>query len=279
MSKKYKSKFFRVAVEGATTDGRVIARNWIEQMAKNFDPAKYGARIWLEHIRGTVPDSTFRAYGDVTAVKAEEVTIDGTKKLALFAQIEPTPDLVALTKARQKIYTSIEINEKFADTGEAYLVGLGVTDSPASLGTEVLAFAAQNPSVNPFATRKASPDNLFSAATETVLEFDEVEPGGTETSTLSTKVKELIKRFGSKTRVDDERFADITQAVESLLEHAEQQEAKFSETTSQIKAMQESLKTVSAEFSSLKQQLENEPENQHQRPPSTGNNGAQQTDC
>lgn len=279
MSKKYKSKFFRVAVEGATTDGRVIARNWIEQMAKNFDPAKYGARIWLEHIRGTMPDSTFRAYGDVTAVKAEEVTIDGAKKLALFAQIEPTPDLVAMTKARQKIYTSVEISEKFADTGEAYLVGLGVTDSPASLGTEVLAFAAQNPSVNPFATRKASPDNLFSAATETVLEFDEIDPNNTETTTLSTKVKELLKRFGSKSRVDDERFNDITQAVESLLEHTEQQEARFSEATAQISALQESLNTMSTEFSSLKQQLENEPENHHQRPPSTGGNGTQQTDC
>ena len=60
------------------------------------------------------------------------------------------------------------------------------------------------------------------------------------------KVKELLKRFGSKSRVDDERFADMTQAVESLLEHAEQQEAKFSETTSQIKALQESLKTLTS---------------------------------
>jgi hypothetical protein len=31
-----------------------------------------------------------------------------------------------------------EVNPKFADTGEAYLMGIGVTDSPASLGTDVL---------------------------------------------------------------------------------------------------------------------------------------------
>ena len=146
-----KSKFFRVAVDGATTDGRTIDRSWIEQMARNFDPQKYGARIWLEHIRGIYPDSDFRAYGDVTAVKAEEVTIDGKKKLALFAQIAPLPDLVAMTtKNKQKVYTSIEVNPKFADTGEAYLVGLGVTDSPASLGTDVLSFAAQNPKASRF---------------------------------------------------------------------------------------------------------------------------------
>ena len=44
-----KSRFFRVATEGATTDGRAIEKKWIQQMAKNFDPKKYGARIWLEH--------------------------------------------------------------------------------------------------------------------------------------------------------------------------------------------------------------------------------------
>ena len=45
--KPLKSKFFRVATEGATTDGRAITREQIEQMAKNFDPAKYGARVWV----------------------------------------------------------------------------------------------------------------------------------------------------------------------------------------------------------------------------------------
>ena len=33
MSKKYRSKWFRVAVEGATTDGRQIERSWIEDIA------------------------------------------------------------------------------------------------------------------------------------------------------------------------------------------------------------------------------------------------------
>ena len=125
------SKFFRVAVEGATTDGRVIDRSFIEQMAATFNRQLYGARVWLEHLRSTLPDGPFKAYGDVLAVKAEEVVLNGAKKLALFAQISPTPELVAMNQARQKIYTSIEINPKFADTGEAYLVGLAVTDTAA----------------------------------------------------------------------------------------------------------------------------------------------------
>nr|WP_244859138.1 GPO family capsid scaffolding protein [Shewanella dokdonensis] len=124
-----KSKFFRVFTEGDTTDGREIQRNWIEEIAESYNTAKYGARIWLEHIRGILPDSPFKAYGDVTAVKAEKVE-DG--KLALFAQISPTEDLLAMNKARQKIYTSVEIDPNFAKTGKCYLTGLAVTDSPAS---------------------------------------------------------------------------------------------------------------------------------------------------
>ncbi|HDR8859350.1 TPA: GPO family capsid scaffolding protein [Burkholderia territorii] len=154
-------KFVRVATEGATTDGRAITRQQIQEMADTYNPATYGARVFLEHIRGVLPDGQFRAYGDVRAVEARSVE-DG--KLALFAQIDPTDDLRAMTKARQKIYSSIEIAPNFADSGKAYLVGLGVTDSPASLGTEILTFSQQHP--DHFKTRKLAPDNLFSVAVE-----------------------------------------------------------------------------------------------------------------
>ena len=66
-SKKYKSKWFRIAVEGATTDGRKILREWISQMAQNYNRDVYGARVNLEHIKGYYPDSPFKRYGDVLA--------------------------------------------------------------------------------------------------------------------------------------------------------------------------------------------------------------------
>lgn len=182
-----KSKLFRVATEGATTDGRAIQRSWIEQMAKNFNPAKYGARVWIEHMRGLLPDSAFAAQGDVLAVKAEEVE-DG--KLALFAQIKPLESLIAMNKAGQKLYTSIEVDPNFADTGEAYLVGLAVTDTPASLGTELLTFAQQNPAANPLAGRKTSKDNLFSAATEFTLEL-EPEPSEATTGAVAAALEKF----------------------------------------------------------------------------------------
>jgi len=272
-----KSKFFRVAVEGATTDGRVIDRAFIEQMAANFDPQVYGARIWVEHLRSTWADGAFKAYGDVTAVKAEEVTIGGAKKLALFAQISPTPELVAMNKARQKIYTSIEINPKFADTNQAYLVGLAVTDSPASLGTEVLSFAAQHPESNPYASRKQDPDNLFTAAIETALEFEDplTEPEGIK---LSDTLKNLLKRFSTKAAGDDARFDELVDAVETLATHANVSADQFAAEKTRVDALEAALKKNTEDFAAFRQQVETTDANPTQRPAASGGNGALQTD-
>lgn len=68
----------------------------------------------------------------------------------------------------------MEVSTKFADTGKAYLVGLGATDDPASLGTEMLAFSA-SAAHNPLANRKQNPENLFSEAVETLIELEEVQ--------------------------------------------------------------------------------------------------------
>jgi hypothetical protein len=273
-----KSKFFRVAVEGATTDGRVIDRSFIEQMAANFDPQVYGARIWMEHLRSTWSAGEFKAYGDVTAVKAEEITLGGAKKLALFAQISPTPELVAMNKARQKIYTSIEINPKFADTGEAYLVGLAVTDSPASLGTEVLSFAAKNPSQNPYASRKQDPDNLFTAAEETTLEFEEILQPETEGITLSDTIKNMLKRFSTKTTSDDARFGELVGAVETLATHANLSADEFAAEKTRVDTLEAALKQTTEDFAAFKQHVESTDANPTHRPTAAGGDGVAETD-
>lgn len=50
-----KAKRFRIGVEGATTDGREIQREWLEQMAASYNPAVYTALINLEHIKSYLP--------------------------------------------------------------------------------------------------------------------------------------------------------------------------------------------------------------------------------
>lgn len=261
------SKWFVVATEGATTDGRTINRSWIEQMAANYDPKTYGARVNIEHIKfrylwNGEPHS--KCYGDVTALKTEE-TEDG--KLQLLAQIDPTDELIALNKDRQKIYTSIECDPNFADTGEAYLVGLAVTDSPASLGTEMLQFSA-HAKANPFADRKERPENLFTAAVETKLEFEEKEP---EKPSLFARITAM---FSKKERTDAERFADVDSAVLLLSDHvkemSEKMTALFAENTA-LKANIDALKTETTDFSNKFAELESQPaQNYTARPKATG---------
>ncbi|OOF59345.1 GPO family capsid scaffolding protein [Rodentibacter myodis] len=237
-----KSKWFIVATEGATTDGRTINRAWIEQMAANYNPKKYGARINLEHIKFSMlwkgePHS--KCYGDVLALKTEE---NEEGKLQLLAQIDPTEDLIKLNKDRQKIYTSIECDPNFADTGEAYLVGLAVTDNPASLGTEMLKFSA-GAAANPLSNRKEKPENLFTAAIETQLEFEEVKEKG-----LSIFAK-LQTLFASKEKSDDERFADHQAALELLGEQVQKTQEKLT-------ALSEDLAKRESEFAELKAENE-----------------------
>ncbi|MBD8249948.1 GPO family capsid scaffolding protein [Pantoea agglomerans] len=278
-----KAKRFRIAVEGATTDGRVISRDWISQMAKNYNPEMYGARINMEHIRGYAADSTFRRFGDVTAVEAEEIGDGPLKgKLALYGHIDPTPELVELTKARQKIYTSIEVNPEFADTGEAYLVGLAVTDDPASLGTEILSFSA-TAKVNPLASRKLDKGNLFTAAEETVIEFEEVaEPSPSLLARISAM-------FSAKKKTDSEQFADVGAAVTAVAEqvqlNAESQTQKLSaleqSVSERLEAIEQQAGEDRAAFAALQGQLSQTDGSFKRRPAATGSDpkSGAQTDC
>lgn len=266
------SKFFRIATEGDTTDGRVIERAWLEQMAAGYDRAKFTARIWLEHIRGILPDSPFKAYGDVTALKTEEFTIDGQKKLCLLAQIDATPDLVAMNKARQKIFSSMEIDPNFAKSGKCYLSGLAVTDSPASLGTEQLAFAA-NAKVNPFAERKQNADNLFTAAQEVALEFEDEKPNAGES--LFTRVMGLLK---GKDKNDAERFADAGKAIEAVADAQRGLLDQFASLQTELKGLATAAKTDREAFAALKAELDTDAKDV-KRPAAAGGSGVIETDC
>lgn len=273
-SKKFRSKFFRVAVEGATTDGRNIERQWLVDAAETYNPNTYGARVWLEHFRSVLPDGPFKAYGDVVALKTEEVDVAGKTKLALFAQIEPTADLVALNKARQKIYTSIEISPKFADSGRAYLDGIAVTDSPASLGTEMLAFSAQHPDANPLKNRKNAPDNLFSEAIEVEFEFEEVTDSESKVANLFSRVMEALGKSKDKAVKDDAQFSELADAIEALATHAKEQGEAFTEEVAARTDLAEKLTKLTGDFNDLVKRLgETEDHSQKHRPPAIGGDG------
>lgn len=257
--KKFKSKWFRVATAGDTSDGREISAEWITQMAQSYNPTTYGARINVEHIRSYFPDSTFGAYGDVIALKTEKVTINGEQKDALFAQIQPNDNLIALNQKNQKIYTSIEVDPNFAKTGQAYLVGLAVTDSPASLGTEMLQFAA-GAATNPFNARKLRPEDVITAAQETAFEFEEVKENFG--ANFLNQIKNLFKTQEQQQQQNQENFSQSEQAIIAIAEKTAEQGTEFN----QLKQKHEQLEQ---EFNQLKTKLDQEP--QHQKRPGSNN--------
>lgn len=247
-------------------------------------------KIWCAHqprtYKGICPDSLFKAYGDVTALKSE--VIDG--KAVLLAQIDPTDDLIHLAKKRQKIYTSMEIQPNFAKTGEAYLVGLAITDSPASLGTEMLKFSAQA-SHNPLASRKQSPENLFSEAVECELDFI-FNTSSSEGSNLLAKALELINKFTAKEISasnsasqfieQEKQINTLTNAVNLIAQSqkfALTQLKQCIELTNQLEDLKKSQAQDRETLATFKQQLMRTDASSVVRPIAIGGQATQLTDC
>lgn len=284
MAKKV-SKFFRIGVEGDTCDGRIISASDIQEMADTFDPRVYGCRINLEHIKSVFPDSPFKRYGDVVELKAEKIEDDSALngKLALFAKISPSDDLVAMNKALQKVYTSMEIAPNFSNSGKCYLVGLAVTDDPASLGTEYLEFC-RNAKHNPLNRFKANPENLISAATLAELEFED------QPETVFTALTDKVKAIFSRKQVsDDARINDVHEAVTAVSEHVQTnltaQDKRISDMETALATFKQELtgkvEETSQAFSALKTTLDKtESFSQPRRTKASGGGGDELlTDC
>ncbi|WP_324698761.1 MULTISPECIES: GPO family capsid scaffolding protein [Novosphingobium] len=269
-----KSKFFRVAVEGATVDGRVIERAWLEQMAANYDPATYTARINCEHIAGYSPEKPFNAYGSVLSLKTEEVelTIGGEKKtlLALYAEIDANDQLLAINKANQKLFTSCEIHPSFANTKEAYLVGLAVTDQPASLGTEPLKFAAM------------SRPNVFSTAHETMIEIEPSLDGATiAEATRSGFIAAFATLFKSDKPKEPATPPPAPAPANDNTPDIERFAAVMGEqVAAAVKPSNDAVTALATRFDALEAKLtaEEKPHN-FKRSPATGGGNAVVTDC
>lgn len=294
-----KTRFFRVAVEGQTSDGRAIERQWLADAAATYNPQTYAARINMEHVRGITADKPFKAYGDVLSLKTEEVEIElggkKEKKLALFAELDVTDELLAMNKDRQKLFTSIEISPNFANSGKAYLVGLAVTDSPASLGTEMLQFAASQGENNPLASRKQDKANLFTTATEFTLELAEAPQANPDPTGVFASIKSFFDGMGKpagqnaigQQESQEEPKTPLVPAAPSADQAGfaaigalmTQMATSVNELATSTKA---SITTLTADLKKVTDTLENTPANGGftQRSPATGGNvNEARTDC
>lgn len=258
-----KTQFFRVASSGKTIDGRTITPAQIDQMAASYDPKKYTARVNLEHLRSLLPDNPFRAYGDVLALKAEDGEA-GSR--VLLAQIDATEDLMALAAARQKVFWSIELADNFAGSGQAYMVGLAATDSPASLFTEVMKFAAGHEKA-PAALK----EHLFSVQLEGPAPVAESDPA--DKPGLFAKVKELL---AGKTSGDNARFAQLETAMTEIAKAVgELKDASAAPPPAADPAVAQ----LAADFAALKTTLETTSPTLFRKPTGGDGSSATATDC
>ena len=178
MPRSLVSYWKRVATSGPTVDGREILPQELRDIAETYTPAKYTAVIWCDHERW--PGS----HGTVFAVRLVEEGEDlEPGQIALEAQLKPNDRLLYLNDQGQKLFSSIEIPPNFAGSGKAYLTGLAVTDSPASLGTQELYFSNR--------TSRAA----YYAASQELGPLRETEPQG-EIGRLAAMFTRLFKRFG-----------------------------------------------------------------------------------
>ncbi|MFY9327160.1 MAG: GPO family capsid scaffolding protein [Georgfuchsia sp.] len=268
------SKSFVIATEGPTIDGRNISRDWIKQMAASYDPKVYTAVANLEHYLSSVPESTFSAYGKVVALGTQEAVLMGEKKLQLTAVVDVNDQIIALQKAGKKAFSSMEVTANFIGKGIAYLTGLAFTDSPASLGTEAMKFSAVG---------KGEKDSIYSFNEAIEIEFEkEADDKPGLGASLFAKVKELL---GKKAKTDDERYADVGEAVTAVAESQKVLLDNYNEFQKSFAALNATVKDQAAyteadrkAFAELKQTLDGT-EKDPKRPSSPGGNGAQVTDC
>lgn len=252
--KKTSRKKFRVAVSGSTVDGREISPVHLREAAENFNPDVYAARVNVEHYLSPCPSSEFSAMGDVTALSTEDIT-EGplAGRTALYAEIEPTERMKQLVADGKKIYSSIELHPQFSVNGRAYLVGLAMTDTPASLGTERLKFTAQQrQAVMTFNSVQGEAPLISEAIESEIIEM--AEQRQEEGTQWFNRVMGII---GRGRKADDASFSRIQEAVEGVatsqadiidrfnaLETRHQQDSqKITLLTTELTVLKEKLRT------------------------------------
>lgn len=276
-----KSKLFRVFVEGATiSDGRQITAEMIDDIVATFNAETYSPRINVEHITGYSPEPPFNGYGDVIAVEArdDDFAIAGKteKRRALYAQIDANDQMMALVKADQKPFPSLEITPSYAGTGKVGMVGLAFTDNPASIGTQRLKFSSHGPG------------NLFVHGNAAVaLEFNAApaDPAKLESS-IAGFFSALTARFKGGEPEKPKETTPPQPANDNVFDPAAFSAAMGTAVSQSIaaalKPVTDTQTAFKAEFDAFKAQMgQQEAPDTFSRPPATGGPvGAQHlTDC
>ena len=279
-------KRFRVAREGQTVDGRSLSQQQIIDMSETYDPVEYSARINCEHMSGywrDIDDAT--ALGDVIKLDHGMETFKpngvDVQLMCLYATLSVLPVLVDANKEGKKIFTSIEFYPKFADTDRAYLVGLAVTDTPASRGVEPLKFNrnadALRTDINDQELILMTKDKT-NPVTKNTDPADQPTPQNNNTQDLNNQsegdgfLQKLSNMFASK------KSGMSAQEQELVLESFKKLNEKTDDVAKENEGLQTELSELKTAFEELKTQLSTQPStNLTNIPPSAGT-GSQLTE-
>lgn len=276
---KLKLGWIRILTSGTTIDDREISADLIAELANTYNPETYNARINFEHER--------RGYklGSVLELKAEQQEINGSQVMALMAMIEPNAYMISLVRSGQKVHTSCEIKMNFAKTGKPYLVGLALTDEPASLGTSELKLSAET-------------------ETEVFSTNEEIESDGFEGAEKPGFLKKLFSKNENKDELMNQAILDtlnqllsenqkMTEAVQKLTNQDTEKESEnlsdnaaekdpsantesqtIAEFTAKLNEFASTIEASSNAVADLVTKL-SEQTDEPQRQPANGSNGSQ----
>lgn len=210
--------FIVIATEGQTIDGRAFKKEWFDKMAKNYDPEVYCAVINAEHF-----------YGNYGTVKELRVGKNSAGKATLEAKLIPEAALLNQEGPFKRVFTSVEILEDFPAPGDQYLVGLAITNTPASTGTTQLCFKTMD---NRKVERFPSEELLFK------------ESSSDKDASLVLSIISAIKEFFTTSNkpkeeedtMTDEQLKKITEPIATLQASVASLEAKFVEKFTPPKA-------------------------------------------
>ncbi|MGH8077920.1 MAG: GPO family capsid scaffolding protein, partial [Lysobacter sp.] len=131
---------------------------------------------------------------------------------------------------------------------------------------------------SPYTARKQSPENVFSAAEETVIEFED-EPAAPGPS-LFARIKTLLT---GKATTDDARFADVHSAVEHVAQATTEHADALAAMRQDFAALRAAVDAIKARgeqaLADLAHKIDHTPNAQPARPAAAGGGGAITTDC
>lgn len=244
----FKTDFICILTAGHTVDGREISLETLEEVAETYDPETYNARINIDH------SDYGSKLGSVLAVKLE-----GKK---LLGQLKPNDYLLYLIQQGQYLHTSCEIVMNFAKTGKAYLTGLALTDSPASLGTTELhlskketgtelfntndGIAPQKPTLLNKLLKQKDDDTMEKAAVELLAQMQETNK---QQVVALTALSESVAKLGKQKEPETETInPEKNDSEDGLDEKLSAFKTELTDSfSSQFDALKESLSKVTDE--------------------------------